>query len=346
MENLQMNEFDEFWSEIEKETESRGGNFDRFKRALWYGGRTENVSGFKNTIKNIPNTIIGPKGLRKVIRNAPKNIITKGIGAAISTAASTPIGAFVPESITKHAMDSVNNALINEAIHLSKKITSASVGTVGEVLIQSSIDIVDEKKYQGLKYRLQDKIKGNKVIHDYIFRNKLFKTRSESENISEELRKQIKKTIKNLRKENGFLLIDRNLVKMKDAKKKIAPAIQQLIAIAPNVAPEPQSKKSFFHGPIGRQNRVDAIESMTNLHHFSDSNEKKIEVADQALRAVAETTYYAKKISGVVHEIQTVLANLLGTLDKLGEEVIQLKETLREPITTILTDDSDSKFYV
>ncbi len=98
----------------------------------------------------------------------------------------------------------------------------------------------------------------------------------------------------------------------------------------PHVAPNPQSKKSFFHvGP-----------------HFSDSNEKKVEVADQALRAVAETTYYAEKISGVVSEIQTTLANLMSTLGKLDDEVIQLKEILREPITTILTDDPDSKFYV
>lgn len=334
MENLQMNEFDEFWSKIEKETENRGGNFDRFKRALWHGGRIENVSGFGNTIKNIPNVAIATlgqgKGLRKAFRNVPKNIITKGIGALIGAAASAPISVSIPESITKHAMDNVNNALINEAIHLSEKITSVSVGTVGAVLSEGSIDIVDEKKYQDLKYKLHDKIKGNKVIHDHIFRNKLFKTRTESEKISEELRKQIKKTIKNLRKENGFLLIDRNLVKMKDAKKKIAPAIQQLIAVSPNVAPNPQSKKSFFHiGP-----------------HFSDSNEKKVEVADQALRAVAETTYYAEKISGVVYEIQNTLANLRDTLHKLDDEVIQLKETIREPITTILTDDSNSEFYV
>ena len=334
MENLQMNEFDEFWSKIEKETENRGGNFDRFKRALWHGGRIENVSGFGNTIKNIPNVAIATlgqgKGLRKAFRNVPKNIITKGIGALIGAAASAPISVSIPESITKHAMDNVNNALINEAIHLSEKITSVSVGTVGAVLSEGSIDIVDEKKYQDLKYKLHDKIKGNKVIHDHIFRNKLFKTRTESEKISEELRKQIKKTIKNLRKENGFLLIDRNLVKMKDAKKKIAPAIQQLIAVSPNVSPNPQSKKSFFHiGP-----------------HFSDSNEKKVEVADQALRAVAETTYYAEKISGVVYEIQNTLANLRDTLHKLDDEVIQLKETIREPITTILTDDSNSEFYV
>lgn len=334
MENLEINEFDEFWSKIEKETENRGGNVDRFKRALWYGGRTENVSGFRNTIKNIPNIIIATlghgKGLRKAIRNAPKNIITKGIGAAIGAAASAPISLPIPESITKHAMDNVNNALINWAIHLSEKITSASVGTVGAVLSEGSIDIVDKKKYQGLKYRLHDKIKGSKVIHDHIFRNKLFKTRSESENISEELRKQIKKTIKHLRKENGFLLIDRNLVKMKDAKKKIAPAIQQLLSVSPNVAPNPQSKKSFFYvGP-----------------HFSDSNEKKVEVADQALRAVAETTYYAEKISGVVSEIQTTLANLRDALHQLDDDVFQLRETLREPITTILTDDSNSKFYV
>ena len=334
MENLQMNEFDEFWSKIEKETENRGGNFDRFKRALWHGGRIENVSGFGNTIKNIPNVAIATlgqgKGLRKAFRNVPKNIITKGIGALIGAAASAPISVSIPESITKHAMDNVNNALINEAIHLSEKITSVSVGTVGAVLSEGSIDIVDEKKYQDLKYKLHDKIKGNKVIHDHIFRNKLFKTRTESEKISEELRKQIKKTIKNLRKENGFLLIDRNLVKMKDAKKKIAPAIQQLIAVSPNVAPNPQSKKSFFHiGP-----------------HFSDSNEKKVEVADQALRAVAETTYYAEKISGVVSEIQTTLANLRDALHQLDDDVFQLRETLREPITTILTDDSNSEFYV
>lgn len=328
MANLGMNEFDEFWSGIEKEVENRGGNFDRFKRALWYGGRTENVSGFRNTIKNIPNIIIATlghgKGLRKAIRNAPKNIITKGISAAIGAAASAPISVPFPESITKHAMDNINNALINEAIHLSEKITSASVGTVSEVLVGGSMDIVDEKKYQGLKYRLHDKIKGNKLIHDHIFRNKLFKTRSESENVSEELRKQIKKTIKNLRKENGFLLIDRNLVKMKDAKKKIEPTIQQLISVVPNVAPDPQSKKSFFHvGP-----------------HFSDPNEKKVEVADQALRAVAETTYYAEKISGVVYEIQSTLANLMHVLDQLDDEVTQLKETLREPITKILMDNS------
>ncbi len=328
--DMQMNEFDKLWLEIEKEAEDRSGNFARFKRALWYGGRTENVSGFRNTVKNIPNIVISilghGKGLRKAIRNAPKNLVTKGIGAAAgAVAASLPIGIFVPESIAEHAMDNANNALLSASINLSEKIGFTLVEGVGAVLVTDTINATNSKKYQktsGIKYKLHSKIKGNKVMHDTIFRNTLFKTRPEEERISEDLRKQIKSTVQKLRKENGFLLIDRNLVKMKDAKNKIAPAVQQLITIAPNVATDPESKKSFFHfGP-----------------HFSDPNEKKVEMADHALRAVAETTYYAKKISGVVDEIQGVLGNLIVTLDNLSNEVMQLKETLREPITAVLTE--------
>ena len=325
--DIQMNEFDKLW--LEKEAEDRSGNFARFKRALWHGGRTENVSGFRNTVKNIPNIVISTlghgKGLRKTIRNAPKNLVSKGIGAAAgAVAASLPIGAFVPESIAEHAMDNANNALLSASINLSEKIGFTLVEGVGSVLVTDTINATNGKKYQktnGIKYKLHSKIKGNKVIHDTIFRNTLFKTRPE-ERISEDLRKQIKSTVKKLRKENGFLLIDRNLVKMKDAKNKIAPAVQQLITIAPNVVPDPESKKSFFN--FGS--------------HFSDLNEKNVEVADHTLRAVAETTYYAKKISGVVDEIQGALGNLTVTLDNLSNEIMQLKETLREPITAVLTE--------
>lgn len=77
---MEQSQFDQIWNKIQQETYDRSGRFARFKRALWYGGRTEGLRG-------IPNAIIAHfgsgKGLRKAGRNAPRVIFTQGMGMAV-----------------------------------------------------------------------------------------------------------------------------------------------------------------------------------------------------------------------------------------------------------------------
>jgi hypothetical protein len=109
----------------------------------------------------------------------------------------------------------------------------------------------------------------------------------------EALRKNIKSSVKDL-KGNAFQVIDRNLVKLKDAKNKVSPAIQVMM--------KAQSHISFTSVP-------------SNV--AAPTNEEQAKKAEEALRAVAETQYYIDKVTTLIKATETSCAKLVTDLSTL-----------------------------
>jgi len=250
---MEQSQFDQIWNKIQQETYDRSGRFARFKRALWYGGRTEGLRG-------IPNAVIAHfgsgKGLRKAGQNAPRVIFTQSIGMAVGAGIlvvePSGLAASAASCITKYAID---GGFVLASAAAQGIVTSAIADPIAGSLHYTN------KRGEVSAWR---KLKG-----------KLFKEESRSRD--EFLRKQLKREVKDLQKEQGFQIIDRNLVKMKDAKDKIAPAIQKLKLILAN----------------------------ENLQ-----GDKKKKAAHDALRAIAETEYYILKIMSLVASIELSLMEL------------------------------------
>lgn len=131
----------------------------------------------------------------------------------------------------------------------------------------------------------------------------------------ENLRKRVKADIKNL-KSNAFQVIDRNLVKLKDAGKKIGPAVQALMAAAPDMT---YQKTSAGVG-MGR----------------SFAPEKQAQKAYDALRQIAETEYYISKEMGLVQTLKQSLAQLEGDLNKMQEATQKKRKEVMEYIELAL----------
>src|SRR5262249_27218310 len=125
---------------------------------LWYGN---NSSVFGQN-----------KGLRKAIRNAPKQIAMVGLNAGLDAAA-------VPPGLSD--------------------------------LIEAATDAVLAKGKDIYSAHVKPLIKGNPPV-----------------SAEEALRKKIKIEVKEL-KSSAFEVIDRNLVKLRDAKKKVTPAIKDMM---------------------------------------------------------------------------------------------------------------------
>ena len=206
---MEQSQFDQIWNKIQQETYDRSGRFARFKRALWYGGRTEGLRG-------IPNAIVAHfgsgKGLRKAGRNAPRVIFTQGIGMAVGAG----ILVVEPSGLAASAASCITKYAIEGGFVLA---SAAAQGIVTSAIADPIAGSLHDTNKRG-EVSAWRKLKG-----------KLFKEESRSRD--EFLRKQLKREVKDLQKEQGFQIIDRNLVKMKDAKDKIAPAIQKLKLILP-----------------------------------------------------------------------------------------------------------------
>ncbi len=135
----------------------------------------------------------------------------------------------------------------------------------------------------------------------------------------EALRKQIKNAVKDM-KSNGLEVIDRNLVKLKDASKKVGPAVRDLMASAPDMkysAPTPGSNM-----PAGMGRNVDT--------------EKQAMKAHDALKRIAETEYYIDKEMGLVKSLQQALATLEKDLNTMQEKTQKSRKELMEYITLAL----------
>jgi len=131
----------------------------------------------------------------------------------------------------------------------------------------------------------------------------------------EALRKQVKSTVKNM-KSNAFQVIDRNLVKLKDAGKKVGPSIRDLMAAAPDM--------QYRASPAGVGMGI------------SPDAEKQAQKAHDSLRKIAETEYYIDKEMGLVKTLQKALGNLETDLNKMQAATQKTRKEVMEYIELAL----------
>ena len=132
-------------------------------------------------------------------------------------------------------------------------------------------------------------------------------------NAQEQMRKKIKEDVKKLGS-NAFQVIDRNLVKMKDAARSVSPAVKELMKAAPDM-----SYSKTESGQLGQGMSPDA--------------DKQMEKAHLALRKIAETEYYidkevhlVKALIGALTELETDLNKMEGMVQKSRDEVMDYLE--------------------
>jgi len=128
----------------------------------------------------------------------------------------------------------------------------------------------------------------------------------------EALRKRIKGEVKDL-KSNAFQVIDRNLVKLRDAKNKVSPATQALMS-------------SLSHMSYAQVSSNLAV----------PTNEEQMQKAHDALRAVAETEYYVDKLMGLVATTQEALEKSRKDLDTFKGATVQTRNELGDYIKEVL----------
>lgn len=273
-----MNErsFDEICAKIKAEVYNRKKG--SFLRALWYGGRTEGFRG-------IPNGIVGHfgkgKGLRKAIRNAPRAIVASTVGIAVGA----PIVVFGTPAALPAA------ALAGELAKQATKLAFDAVMGITQDLAMVIVDSIEES----ISYSY---IPGEESNYRKMWPRKKPVTESES------LRKTIKHEIKDLKKGMGMRIVDRNLVKLKDAQQRIASSIEHLEEL--------------------------------NTASIS-SGEELYEATFSALRNVAETVYYTKKIKGLLADIQAPLGKLsVNSLKPFRDHVRKVDNDLKNYIKMVI----------
>ncbi len=134
LEDAIRNHVNDLWqhAEIDASDRSKGA----FKRAFWYG---TSGSGFTGLIKE---KTVGAKGVRKILRNAPKGIITKGPKMGVTAAAAVVGLPFIPITIP--------------AIVVIEKIADKY-----EAIVEKMIPIVKEKVYRPIKGKFKKKPEGS-----------------------------------------------------------------------------------------------------------------------------------------------------------------------------------------
>ncbi|WP_293268143.1 hypothetical protein [Neptunomonas sp.] len=131
----------------------------------------------------------------------------------------------------------------------------------------------------------------------------------------EAVRKQVKNAVKDM-KSNAFQVIDRNLVKLKDASKKVAPSIRDLMAAAPS---------TVYQAPLPGSNMPAGMGG-------SHNSEKQAQKAHEALRHIAETEYYIDKEMGLVKSLQQALVSLEKDLNTMQEKTQKTRKETMEYI--------------
>jgi len=128
----------------------------------------------------------------------------------------------------------------------------------------------------------------------------------------EALRKNVKKSVKEM-KGNAFQVIDRNLVKLKDAKNKIDPAVQALMKT---------QATSQGVGGFG----VNGV-----------SSEAEQKSAHDALKAIVETQYYLDKVVGLITATRDSCDQLIPDLEKIKIGVEKKQEDVSNYIKEYLS---------
>ncbi|MET7030325.1 hypothetical protein [Sediminicola luteus] len=208
------------WSDAQFAAKDRGTTMAKFKRAAWYGG-----SGF------LTKNVVGDKGVRKMLRNAPRKVLP---------------------------------------------------GLIGKALQKVPLPMVSEVYDKSVSYAL--------TAGKYLYKNKI-KSRVNNKPLSEDekFRKAIKENVKKLKKGDGLKVIDRNLVKLKDAIKNVDPKIQKM------------------------------EKEVSNSSHNPTNYKSQIDNAWDALRAIAEVDYYIQKELILVKPLIESLEEISKNLDSLQE---------------------------
>ena len=314
---MEESQFDHMWAEIKKETLNREKG--SFKRALWYGGRGNAFSGFLGD----------GKGLRKTIRNSPKTFFMKVLPSAAVSIGLAPVAPAAAPAVAKGAQIGVKigvlaaktiiGKLIPEILNNANKRLIKKKAYRGGAIIEKKKEKWDSSKESewefnlrkakikhesehsrqgGLKDRLQ-----NSWAHKKMFKN-------EHEAFAKEIREKIKNDVKDLEKDNGFLVIDRNLVKLKNAKNKIEPSVKKANELV-------RFDKNTF----------DQLDD-----DFYKHQEERMDAFEDALHAVIETEYYITKISGISDGIASTLSDVMDKLKELKKEVDDVQSDAKEYI--------------
>ena len=127
----------------------------------------------------------------------------------------------------------------------------------------------------------------------------------------EALRKKVKADIKRLEKESILQVIDRNMVKLRDAKSKVDPSVQKLM----------QSSSHMSYAQVSSNLAVPTDKQQENLAYNS-------------LRAFAETEYYADKIIRISatlrHALESIEKDLLGINTAMEEQRSHVEDYIKE----------------
>jgi hypothetical protein len=232
--------YDKIWNEVLTETYNRSPG--SFKRALWYGNNS---------------AVFGQnKGLRKAIRNAPKQIAMTGLGAGLDAAA-------VPPGLSD--------------------------------LIEAAVDVVLAKGKDVYSAHVKPLTKSNAPT-----------------GAEEAIRKKVKAEVKEL-KANAFQVIDRNLVKLRDAKKKVTPAVRDMM--------QAMSHTSYATVP-------------SNV--AANTEEAQLKKAHDALRAVAETEYYVDKVIRLAAATRDALLRIENDLNALKQKTVQTRSDIEGYVKEVL----------
>lgn len=258
---------------------NRGGKFARFKRALWYGS-TGPIGGYLGD----------GKGLRKAIRNMPEKqfkkntvgLVGQPIRMALAPVAAVPVvGPLLCGAITGVIVTPLEIA-VDEVVSQMKNLYRKEIDKEKKWLFDTSI-----KKHYKEQFRRDFNIAPRSV--------------------KEEMRKQIKQDIKELRGADTLLAIDRNMVKMKAAQHSITPSIKKL----------------------------ESLTGSTDSHldeNFYKHNEKRMEAASDALTSIVETQYYIRKITLLIDTMQDALNKVKGQLNDLDKNIQTADEKLGDYI--------------
>lgn len=173
---------------------NRTDGFARFKRAFWYGS-TGMLGGYFSD----------GKGFRKTLRNAPKNIMKRGVVNILASPVKVVMAPISVVPVVGSTISGMLSTLFVAPLELGfDKFISEAKGIY-------RMKIEDESSYKNdLKAFIRKRLKKGERTEE------------------EEIRKKIKEDLKELSAANFLVTIDRNLVKMKDAQHKIIPATKEM----------------------------------------------------------------------------------------------------------------------
>jgi len=272
---MEQQQFDEIRESIRLDfIGSRIDGLERFKRAFWYGssGRVGRFLG-------------NGKGARKEIRNIPKALGKKVVSSVVLLPFKAPM-ALLPGGVSYIVNPLLNLAIVTPATMLLDEVISRIDSKYQQENINGeSIKGTIKNKANSIKNKAKSMMNIGSTVHD------------------DKLRKEIKHAAKDMISTNALLVIDRNLVKMKDAKHSMETEVKKLDAVLGYEKPS-----------------------------FDGLEQQKLDAVYNTLFATYETEHYVKKITSLVDAMQEALGKLKGQLEELNKGIDTAEDKIEEYI--------------